>query len=796
MTSATDGRTETYPAAVDAGRRFRSRGLFGKYALAIASLVIVLLAVNGTVEAWIIYRTAMTNVTNAQRQLVEMAARRTESFLVEVERQVSWVTRASAISMQDHRTDYQLLISRVPAVISVTFVDADKRAKLKVARVGVTSDTNDDLSRDPAVLGALDDGTWLGATTTGERSELLIAMSHAGADAGVTIVHLDLSELSTLVTELPLLGDNNLYVLDAKSTIVAASKGAPDPVGTNLGARPALAALLADVQKSMKRIVGVRGDAAVLSAAPIRRPSWTAVVEEPSRIAFGSLSDFFLRFAWLMALGLVLALAAGLLLARRMILPIRALHAGAARLAANDFDHRIAVDTGDELEELAGQFNRMSADLAGSYRRLEVKVEERTRELAQSVNDMKALEEIGRALSASLDLSAVVGTIVSRAIPLAQADAGAVFLRAAGSNIFNLRNAEGFEPKFRTAASTIGHELSALLAAVAGTGRILDVPHIAEEKRFPIRDETLEAGLQAALVVGLEASGGIPDVLVLYRKVAGALAASTLDVMATFAHQSVLAIHNARLFQELVAKGRQLEVASAHRTQFFANMSHELRTPLNAVLGYSELLRDGLYGDMPQKATDVLDRIQVNGKHLLGLINDVLDLTKMEAGALTLSFDNYAMKALVESVVASTEALARTKGLGLSAEVPDGLPIGCGDERRLTQILFNLVGNALKFTDVGEIRIVVALVGGSFQVSVHDTGPGISSEQQKRIFDEFQQVNDASTLKKGGSGLGLSISQRLAGLHDGRIEVRSAPGEGSTFTLIIPVRIGEQSRVA
>jgi signal transduction histidine kinase len=266
--------------------------------------------------------------------------------------------------------------------------------------------------------------------------------------------------------------------------------------------------------------------------------------------------------------------------------------------------------------------------------------------------------------------------------------------------------------------------------------------------------------------------------------------------MQTFAHQSVLAMHNARLFQELVDRGRQLEVANAHRTQFFANMSHELRTPLNAVLGYSELLYDGLYGALPERAVGVLDRIQANSKHLLGLINDVLDMTKMEAGALSLSLNDYSVKGLVDGVFASTESLAKTKGLAFEVVVPEGLPVGYGDDRRLTQVLLNLVGNAIKFTDEGFVRIEASLVDGFFKIAVRDTGPGISPEAQQRIFDEFHQIDDASTRRKGGTGLGLSISRRLVAMHGGRIDVESIVGQGATFTVVVPSRVSEQRPAA
>jgi signal transduction histidine kinase len=266
--------------------------------------------------------------------------------------------------------------------------------------------------------------------------------------------------------------------------------------------------------------------------------------------------------------------------------------------------------------------------------------------------------------------------------------------------------------------------------------------------------------------------------------------------MQTFASQSVLAIQNARLFREIEEKGRQLEVASQHKSQFLANMSHELRTPLNAVLGYTELLIDSLYGKLPDKAQGVLERIQTNGQHLLALINDVLDLSKIEAGQLTLAMEEYALPGLVQSVVTVAEPLARAKGLALRVTVPEGLPFGRGDERRLMQVLLNLVGNAIKFTDAGSVDVRASISDGCFQLAVSDTGPGIGEADQTRIFEAFQQVDNTSTRKTGGTGLGLAISKKIVEMHGGSIVVESTVGQGSTFRIVVPIRVDEVMEAA
>jgi signal transduction histidine kinase len=251
---------------------------------------------------------------------------------------------------------------------------------------------------------------------------------------------------------------------------------------------------------------------------------------------------------------------------------------------------------------------------------------------------------------------------------------------------------------------------------------------------------------------------------------------------------STLAADVNRTSEELGRLYQQLEAASRHKSEFLANTSHELRTPLNAILGYTELIQDNIYGEVPQKIREILDRVQSNGRHLLGLINDVLDLSKIEAGQLTLSIVDYSMKEVVQTVVAAAESLAAEKQLSLRSMIAEGLPRGEGDERRITQTLLNLVGNAIKFTEAGEVVVQVAAVDGIFQVAVADTGPGIPPEEQQRIFEEFQQVDSSSTRKKGGTGLGLSISKRIIELHGGRMWVESELGRGSVFRFTLPLR--------
>jgi GAF domain-containing protein/anti-sigma regulatory factor (Ser/Thr protein kinase) len=418
-------------------------------------------------------------------------------------------------------------------------------------------------------------------------------------------------------------------------------------------------------------------------------------------------------------------------------------------------------------------------------------------ELDERNRDLTALGEVGRAVSSTLDLKVVLKTIVDRAVALSGTDGGSIFYYREELGRFELGETTGLDDevvaRFRKLDIATGE--TGLGEAIANR-KPLQVPDILKRASNSLRDAALEAGLRAALIVPLLGSEEPLGALVLQRRRTGDFPASVVNLMQSFADQSAIALENARLFEEIAQKSRELEMASQHKSQFVANMSHELRTPLAAILGYAELIQEGFYGPQPEKSMDALTRIRSNGKHLLGLINTVLDIAKIEAGQFSLNLAEYALSNVVETVCAATESLAETKKIALKAELARPLPIGFGDEQRLTQVLLNLVGNAIKFTDTGEVRITAKAENGHFAVSVADTGPGIPADQLTRVFDQFHQVDNSNTKKKGGTGLGLAIAKQIVEMHGGRVWVESEPGKGATFQMVLPVRAGNHERAA
>ncbi|WP_181167513.1 ATP-binding protein [Mesorhizobium sp. B2-6-5] len=491
---------------------------------------------------------------------------------------------------------------------------------------------------------------------------------------------------------------------------------------------------------------------------------------------------------------ILLALGLGYIISWSLIEPVKKIETRLSQIAAGDFAQRVVVPNRDELGALADNVNQTSERLGRLYQ----EVQARTAELARSVGELEALGDVSKAVNSTLDLDTVLKTIVAKAVQLSETDAGTIYVFSSTRQQFRPRANFGMSDELIAAVS---HQTIGLADMGIGDapGRCMPVqfPDLSEEtSSFLVRKTIVDAGYRGILIVPLLRPNKIVGALVVRRHKPGAFDEQVVHLLETFAAQSVLAIQNAKLFSEIEEKGRELEAASRHKSQFLANMSHELRTPLNSVLGFTELLVDGIYGELPDKAKTTVARVQANGRHLLGLINDVLDLSKIEAGQLTLAIEDYSVAQIVRSTVTAVEPLARAKGLELSTTIAENLPIGRGDERRLTQVLLNLAGNAVKFTEKGAVDILADAVDGHFEMTVRDTGPGIASKDQALIFEEFQQVDNSSTRQKGGTGLGLAISKRIAEMHGGTIDVESVIGSGSTFRLKVPIRVNEEVRAA
>jgi signal transduction histidine kinase len=422
--------------------------------------------------------------------------------------------------------------------------------------------------------------------------------------------------------------------------------------------------------------------------------------------------------------------------------------------------------------------------------RLFQELQARTQELARSVGELRALGEVGQAVSSTLDLETVLTRIVSHAVQLSGTDGGAIYEYDEQSEEFLLRATDHMEEELINALRANPPRLGdGVVGKASATREPVVVPNILEERAYaPRMRQLLERfGFRASLAVPLLRENRIVGALVVRRKSTGEFRPEVVELMKTFATQSVLAIQNARLFREIEDKSRQIEAANRHKSEFLANMSHELRTPLNAIIGFSEVLGERLFGELNEKQAEYTQDILTSGQHLLSLINEILDLSKVEAGRMELETASFDLPLAIDNARTFIRERATKHGITVDVDIDQRLGDYVGDERKIKQILLNLLSNAVKFTpEGGRIKIDARKSDGAVEISVSDTGIGIAPEDLPKIFEEFRQVGSDYAHKSEGTGLGLTLAKRFVELHGGRIWVQSQPGKGSTFTFTLP----------
>ncbi len=949
-------------------QRIHRGRLFRKYFLLILALVCGVLLISGGIGLYFSYQENRIALASVQREKAVGAAARIEDHFRQIEKQLAFAAlpQFGAEGLEQRRVEFIKLGRLVPDVTDIAQIGADGREELLVSRLTMEQErSNRDRSREPAFREPEPQRTWFGPVYFRKETEPYMQIAVRSRPGGpVTVADVNLKFMWDVVTHIRIGKKGKAYVVDETGHLVA------DPdIGlvlrkTDLSKLPQVKSALAkDAEPSLALMAEGMESSSVLTAyASIESLGWKVFVEQPASEVYATLNAAIVRTGALLVAGLLFSALTALWLARSMVRPIRTLQEGAARIGAGDLEQRIEVRTGDELEELAGQFNQMSAQLRESYVGLERKVEERTEALKHALEHQTATAEILKVIASSpSDVQPVLEAVAGRAAVLCAAPRAHVLLaegdvlrnravysrepgleppkghpvpilrttingravlecrtvhvedvlplldseypdarenqriygfrsslavpllregRAVGTlylwrrepqrftneqialletfaaqSVIAIENARLFnetrdaleqqtataeilrvisssptdvQPVFDAIAKSALHLFDGLwvaltlvrgdkieAAAVAGdeavgakikaiypvplnrdsiTGRtILDrkvqnVPDM-EAPDLPELARTLsrEAGIKALLGAPMMREGAAIGAIMLIRGYPGEFSGKQVALLRTFADQAVIAIENVRLFHEIEEKSRQLEIANKHKSDFLANMSHELRTPLNAIIGFSEVLGERYFGELTEKQDEYVKDIHSSGKHLLSLINDILDLSKIEAGRMELNLAEFDLPAALENALTLVKERAQRHGVALKLEVAPGLGAFTADERKFKQIMLNLLSNAVKFTPVGgSVTVRAKPNGAGVEIAVADTGVGIAPGDQEAVFEEFRQVGRDVSKKAEGTGLGLALTRRFIELHGGGIRLASEPGKGSTFTFTLP----------
>ncbi len=786
-------------------RRF---GLFPKYTLLIIALVGSLLVASGAVGLYFSYHENQDSLVALQFEKAQAAATRIEQYVLDIEQQVSWTALpgmdGGADPAEQRRIDYLKLLRQAPAITEAAWIDAKGVEQLRVSRLAMDAvGRGTDYSAAPMFTVPMAGKVFHSPVSFRKETEPYLTVSRrAGPGGGVTAVDVNLKFVWDVVSRIKI-GDAGLaYVVDDKGTLIAHPDISLVLQKSDLSKLPQVAvAIGAKAQRAagdaamVEKARNARGGRVLAAHASIPTLGWTVFVESPRSEAFAPLYETLARMALVLALGLGLSVVASFFLARTLVRPIRAIQDGAERVAQGDLDHHIEVKSHDELQVLAGQFNRMSSELKASYTGLERKVDARTAELQEALDYQTASGDVLKVISQSPgSVLPVFEVILDSAKRLFGASMAAVFRYEAGNvAIVATRNwsAQAIEDAKRHYPGPVNPGMVTGRAIL--TRQVVNQPDVRNDPHYD-KATAAAGGWRRLLAAPLLREGEPIGVITVAWHEPGDTPPRQQALVRTFADQAVIALENARLFNDLQDKTRQLEAANRHKSEFLANMSHELRTPLNAIIGFSEALIEKMFGDVNDKQMEYLQDIHSSGHHLLSLINDVLDLSKIEAGRMELDLSCFDLGQLLEHSTMLVRERAQRHGLALTLEVSDDLAEWVGDARKIKQAVVNLLSNAVKFTpNGGRVTLRARLLnewqgqGGAFAlVSVQDTGVGIAPGDQELVFEEFRQAGGDVLRKSEGTGLGLALVKRFVELHGGSVTLQSAPGAGSTFSFVLP----------
>ncbi len=544
------------------------------------------------------------------------------------------------------------------------------------------------------------------------------------------------------------------------------------------------------------------GNSILTGYAPVPRTNWTLIVKQDWRSLAQPSDESRRSLLLLLVLGLIVPTLVVLVGVQRITEPITDFTAAAQRIADGDFSQEIQVDTGDELEALAWQFNDMAQRLKDLYATLEERVQARTAEL-------QALNSISAVTSQSLDLRQILPDALRKTIEVLGMEAGAVFRLDETSGILHMEAHHGISDRLVRLSRSLPLNVSIIERVVQEKrplARLVD-----DLPSSMLRESLYAEGYRLVVSIPLLAQEKVLGAINVVSSLTTTPTEEELAVPEAIGQQIGVAMENARLFNQTVEYAREMELArqaadkaNAAKSDFLANVSHELRTPLVSIFGFARIIQrrleerifpllpaeDGKLEHVREQIDRNLEIILAEGQRLMTMINNLLDLEKIEAGKMEWHFRPVSLAQILESAAASTSPLFDGKPISLVKDVQPDLPMVDGDFDRLLQVIINLVSNAVKFTTQGEVRLRCQAVDGEVVVEVIDTGPGIPPEDQGRVFEKFNQIGDPLTSKPKGTGLGLAISKEIVERHNGRIWLSSEVGKGSTFAFALPA-LGE-----